>query len=150
MNVTQDSIYISARNATFATYERERDLSLKRKERNEYKEGEFERVRDAQRADYAAAMGRAYAEFQADGIVMVHLVLDKKNSSLLDEPAIFTRGFMVARDGDEVLAGTRKRISEVIQNANGSLQKDVETAVKNYLYNETHRQPTVFVTVSRV
>jgi hypothetical protein len=56
---------ISARNATFATYERERDLSLKRKERNEYKEGEFERVRDAQRADYAAAMGRAYAEFQA-------------------------------------------------------------------------------------
>jgi len=65
MNVTQDSIYISTRNATFAIYEHERDLSLKRKERNEYKEGEFERVRDAQRADYAAAMGRAYAEFQA-------------------------------------------------------------------------------------
>ncbi len=85
-----------------------------------------------------------------DGIVMVHLVLDKKNNSLLDEPAIFTRGFMVARDGDEVLAGARKRISEVVQNANGSLQKDVESAVKNYLYNETHRQPTVFVTVSRV
>jgi hypothetical protein len=45
-------------------YEVERDLSLKRKERGEYKEGEFERVRDAQRAEYAAAMGRAYAEFE--------------------------------------------------------------------------------------
>ncbi len=85
-----------------------------------------------------------------DGIVMVHLVLDKKTRSLLSEPAIFTRGFMVARDGDEVLAGARKRISEVVQNANGSLQKDVESAVKTYLYNETHRQPTVFVTVSRI
>ena len=64
MNVTMDANYLSIRAAAFAAYERERDLSLKRKERDEYKEGEFERVRDAQRADYAAAMGRAYAEFQ--------------------------------------------------------------------------------------
>jgi hypothetical protein len=65
MNVTTDASYLSARAASFAAYERERDLSLKRKERNEYKEGEFERVRDAQRAEYVAAMGRAYAEFEA-------------------------------------------------------------------------------------
>jgi hypothetical protein len=63
MNVTTDGTYLSTRNAAFAAYERERDLSLKRKERNEYKEGEFERVRDAQRAQYVAAMGQAYAEF---------------------------------------------------------------------------------------
>jgi len=65
MNVTTDAAYLSTRAATFAAYERERDLSLKRKERDEYKEGEFERVRDSQRAAYAAAMGRAYAEFTA-------------------------------------------------------------------------------------
>jgi len=64
MNVTTDATYLSRRSATFAAYEKERDLSLKRKERNEYKEGEFERVRDAQRAQYVAAMGQAYAEFQ--------------------------------------------------------------------------------------
>ena len=65
MNITTDATYISTRAATFAAYERERDLSLKRKERDEYKEGEFERVRDAQRAEYVATMGRAYAEFEA-------------------------------------------------------------------------------------
>jgi hypothetical protein len=64
MNITTDATYLSKRAATFAIYERERDLALKRKERDEYKEGEFERVRDAQRADYVAAMGRAYVEFQ--------------------------------------------------------------------------------------
>jgi hypothetical protein len=64
MNVSTDATYLSRRAAMFEVYERERDLSLKRKERDEYKEGEFERVRDAQRAEYVAAMGRAYAEFQ--------------------------------------------------------------------------------------
>jgi hypothetical protein len=64
MNITTDATYLSKRAATFAIYEQERDLALKRNERDEYKEGEFERVRDAQRADYVAAMGRAYAEFQ--------------------------------------------------------------------------------------
>lgn len=65
MNVTTDATYISQRAAAFASYEQERDLSLKRKERDEYKEGEFERVRDAQRAEYVAEMGRAYAQFEA-------------------------------------------------------------------------------------
>jgi len=65
VSVTRDPIYIDARNASFAEYERERDLSLKRKDRGEYKEGEFERERDAQRANYAAAMSRAYEEFTA-------------------------------------------------------------------------------------
>ena len=65
MKVTTDATYITARTAAFAAYEQERDLSLKRKERDEYKEGDFERVRDAQRAEYVAAMGRAYADFEA-------------------------------------------------------------------------------------
>ena len=64
MNVTTDAIYISTRAAAFAAYERERDLSIKRKERDEFKEGEFERALDTHRAEYVATMGRAYAEFR--------------------------------------------------------------------------------------
>ena len=65
MKVTNDPDYLQARAENFAVYERERDLALKRKENGEYQEGEFERVRDAQRLEYAAAMGRAYAAFTA-------------------------------------------------------------------------------------
>jgi ribonuclease J len=100
--------------------------------------------------DVGLEVMRERESLSKDGIVMVHLVLDKQSGNLRVEPAIFTRGFMVARDGNEVLAGARKRIGEVVATANGSLQKDVETAVKNYLYNETHRQPMVFVTVSKI
>ncbi len=65
MSVTRDALYLDTRATNFAAYERERDLSLERKQRGEYKEGEFERARDAQRAEYAAAMARAYEEFRA-------------------------------------------------------------------------------------
>jgi len=40
-------------------------------------------------------------------------------------------------------------VTETVSRANGSLQKDVEQAVGNYLYGETHRRPMVFVNVSR-
>lgn len=63
MNVTTDAEYLSARARNVAIYEQERDLSLQRKERGEYKEGEFERVRDMQRHQYAIAMSEAYAAF---------------------------------------------------------------------------------------
>jgi hypothetical protein len=65
MTVTTDADYLSARAANFAAYERERDLALQREERGEYKQGEFERARDALRYEYAVAMSRAYAEFLA-------------------------------------------------------------------------------------
>ena len=64
-SVTTDAIYISIRAAAFAAYEQQRDLSLRRKERDEFKEGEFERAIDAHRAEYVATMGRAYADFRA-------------------------------------------------------------------------------------
>lgn len=63
MRVSNDPDYLSARAANLAAYEAERDASLKKNDKGEYKEGEFERVRDVQRHDYTIAMSRAYAEF---------------------------------------------------------------------------------------
>jgi hypothetical protein len=63
MRVSTDPDYLSARTANLAKYEAEVELALKKNEKGEYKEGEFERVRDVQRHDYTIAMGRAYTEF---------------------------------------------------------------------------------------
>lgn len=63
MRVSTDPDYLSARAANLAKYEAERDQSIRKNEKGEYKEGEFERVRDQQRHDYAIAMSRAYAQF---------------------------------------------------------------------------------------
>ena len=85
MRVSTDATYMATRAATFALYEEERDSSLKRKERGEYKEGEFERVRDAQRAEYVAAMTRAYAEFQAREARQVAVTLAQAASLAADK-----------------------------------------------------------------
>jgi len=38
----------------------------------------------------------------------------------------------------------------VVPYSNGSVTQDVERAVRDVLYAETHRKPTVFVSVSKV
>ncbi|HZR03690.1 MAG TPA: hypothetical protein VFA81_11015 [Burkholderiales bacterium] len=63
MRVSTDPDYLNARAANLATYEAERDLAIRKNEKGEYKEGEFERVRDVQRHNYTIAMSHAYAEF---------------------------------------------------------------------------------------
>ncbi|WP_322805900.1 ribonuclease J [Thermanaerothrix sp.] len=84
-----------------------------------------------------------------DGIVMVHLVLDRYSGSLRREPVITSRGFLTAGDADEVLARARKRVAEVAARANGNLNRDVEQALSNFLYNETRRRPLIYVTSAR-
>ncbi|MDT8898951.1 MAG: ribonuclease J [Thermanaerothrix sp.] len=84
-----------------------------------------------------------------DGIVMVHLVLDRFSGSLRREPVITSRGFLTAGDADEVLARARKRVAEVAARANGNLNRDVEQALSNFLYNETRRRPLIYVTSAR-
>lgn len=84
-----------------------------------------------------------------DGIVMVHLVLDRYSGSLRREPVITSRGFLTAGDADEVLARARKRVAEIAARANGNLNRDVEQALSNFLYNETRRRPLIYVTSAR-
>jgi ribonuclease J len=84
-----------------------------------------------------------------DGIVMVNLTVDRSGHSLVGDPEIITRGFILPRDGDELLAQTRRRVVDATSRANGNLKHDVEEAVRAYLYSETHRRPMVFVSVSR-
>jgi len=84
-----------------------------------------------------------------DGIVMVNLTLDHTGHSLVGDPEIITRGFILPREADELLGNTRRRVADTISRANGNLRQDVEESVRAYLYSETRRRPMVFVSVNR-
>jgi ribonuclease J len=84
-----------------------------------------------------------------DGVVMVNLTLDRSGHALQGEPEIVSHGFILPREADELVVQARRRVAETVSRANGNLKKDVEEAVKTYLYSETRRRPIVFVTVSR-
>ncbi len=98
-----------------------------------------------------------------DGFVLVNLTLNRNTCHLIGEPEIITRGFIYARNGEDILTSTRRLVREVVSCgdeasdnaiiasavADGSLQVDLEQAIKSFLYNKTKRRPMVFVTLSR-
>ncbi len=85
-----------------------------------------------------------------DGFVLVSLNLDLASRKLMDEPEIITRGFIHERASDELLEEARRIIREAVRNGNGNLQRDLQEAIRSFLYNRTRRRPMVFVTLNRV
>jgi ribonuclease J len=84
-----------------------------------------------------------------DGILLVNLAIDRNTSQLRDEPEIITRGFIMIRDADELMAGMSKLIHETVRRGNGDLKEDLRNTLMSYIYNETKRRPMVFITTSR-
>ena len=84
-----------------------------------------------------------------DGFVLVNLVMDKDSSRLIEDPEIITRGFVYAREADELLEAARRLVVEnVDRSGNGRMQGDLEQALKAFFYTRTKRRPMVFVTIS--
>lgn len=82
-----------------------------------------------------------------EGVFVVNLAIDKFTNKPLKPAEITSRGFIAWNDSQDLLNGLRTRINETAVRANGSLQKDLEQVVSNYIYRETHRRPMVLVNV---
>ncbi len=85
-----------------------------------------------------------------DGIVLINLVLDRFSGSLRREAQISARGFVLARDTDDLIEQMRRKIADMVgATPNGNLVKEVEQKLGNYLYSETRRRPMIYVTIAR-
>jgi ribonuclease J len=82
-----------------------------------------------------------------EGVMVVNIVMDKLTGKPIRMPEIISRGFITIDDADEIFNGLRAKVFDTASKANGNIQKDVEQAVGNYLYSETHRRPMVFVNI---
>ncbi len=86
-----------------------------------------------------------------DGIVLVNVRIDKYTNNLQTDPEFISRGFISSKEVSEIAFGARKKIEEIVKStSNGKSQKEIEHVVREYLYSETHRKPTIFVTLTRV
>jgi len=83
-----------------------------------------------------------------DGIMVVNLQMNKSSSKLRGKPEIITRGFMLPEESDGLISGLENRIEKTVSKSNGNLENEVLRAVKSYLYQETKRNPYIFVTVN--
>jgi ribonuclease J len=99
--------------------------------------------------DIGPSVVREREALARDGFVLVNLTLDSDTNMLREEPEIITRGFIYARNGDDLLEATRSLVKQTAASGNGNLQEDLEQTIKSFLYNRTKRRPMVFVTLSR-
>ena len=83
------------------------------------------------------------------GIFLIDLNVDKYSGRLLGEPEIITRGFLSPDDANELLPDVRKRVMDIVNGGGLDAEKEIASAVKSFLYNETKRRPMVFVTLSK-
>jgi ribonuclease J len=99
--------------------------------------------------DVSSSTMREREALAREGIVLVNLILDKETGRLRKDPEVLTRGFVYEQDAELLLKEARKRIADTVGRANGNLQEDLQQMLKTFLFNETHRRPTIFVTMSR-
>lgn len=86
-----------------------------------------------------------------EGIVSVHVNLRESNGEVFGKPAISSRGFAAASEADEIHNRLERQVINAVNNSNGNkMDKEVIRAVKDFLYKETKRNPTVLVTFSKV
>jgi len=83
------------------------------------------------------------------GIFLIDLNVDKYSGRLLHEPEIITRGFLSPEDAEALMPGVRQRIMDIVNGGGLDAEKDIASAVKSFLFNETKRRPMVFVTLSK-
>jgi len=99
--------------------------------------------------DIGPSVVREREALARDGILLVNLAIDRNTAQLRDEPEFITRGFIVIRDADDLMAGMSKLIRETVRRGNGDLKEDLRNALMSYIYNETKRRPMIFVNTSR-
>ena len=83
------------------------------------------------------------------GILFIDISLNKSTGRLLHEPEIITRGFVSPEDAELLIPEVRKRVVEIVDGGGVDDEKDIVSAVKSYLHEETKRRPMIFVTMSR-
>lgn len=100
--------------------------------------------------DIGPAVVRERESLARDGFVLVNLIVNKHSGKLVHDPQLITRGFVYEPRAEELLLETVEHVANTVHQANGSMQQDVERALKNFLYTETKRRPMVFVMTTEV
>lgn len=83
-----------------------------------------------------------------DGIMVVNLAVDKSSGQLRSDPEILTRGFILPEELDPMLDDLKKQLRKTVQASDGNLENQVLRAVKSFLYQETKRNPFIFVNIN--
>lgn len=85
-----------------------------------------------------------------DGVLAVHLVLNKYSQRLIAPPAVISRGFILDSEVGEMLEEVVTLVSQAMDEKPADIYRAVIKTVRTYLYGKTRRSPHILVTVSEI
>jgi ribonuclease J len=83
-----------------------------------------------------------------DGIMVINLAINK-TGQLKGDPEILSRGFMLPEEMEPLLDSLTKQLKKTLRQSDGNLEKQVLRTVKSFLYQETKRNPFIFVNINQ-
>jgi ribonuclease J len=83
-----------------------------------------------------------------DGIMVINLAINK-SGHLKGDPEIISRGFMMPEEMEPLLDDLNKQLQKIVRQSDGNLEKQVLRTVKSFLYQETKRNPFIFVNINQ-
>lgn len=84
-----------------------------------------------------------------DGVVIVVVTLDRQSGQVVAGPDVVSRGFVYARNSEELLEAAKERARKALeievtgQAELGLIQSKVKEAVGKFLYEQTRRRPMI-------
>ena len=92
-----------------------------------------------------------------DGMVTIVVVIDKQNYSIVSGPDIITRGFIYAKDSEDLINKIKDIAKEEIEDCLRNnilewqvLKSRVRKSVDQLIYHKTKRRPSVFPIIMEV
>jgi ribonuclease J len=87
---------------------------------------------------------REREQLARNGIFLIDLSVDKLNGRVLHEPEIITRGFVSPDEAGGLIPEVRKLIMRMVDGTGNAAEKDISSAVRSYLHQQTLRWELVF------
>ena len=92
-----------------------------------------------------------------DGMVTIVVAINSENYSIVAGPDIITRGFVYAREAEDLINKIKEVSKDEIESCLNKnilewqvIKSNVKKSVENLLYNKTKRRPSVFTIIMEV
>ena len=99
--------------------------------------------------DIGPSVMREREALARDGFVLVHVVLDRDQTRLIEEPEIISKGFVFVHDAESLIGQAAEQVRQYVEEGPmENIEKRIEDRLSKFFYNETRRRPMVFVFIS--
>jgi len=96
-------------------------------------------------------------QLSQDGVVTIVLILNKNNNKIMEGPEIVTRGFIYAKEADDMIREAIDTLKAKLEGSDmleerdwGALKTTIRDTASKYFYNKTKRNPMILPVIMEV